>query len=60
MRLKWSKYASFKYLEQIGYIALCNTDAAENIEDAIEKALSTILAFPRIGRVGRYMSQDYP
>ena len=53
MRLKWSKYASYKYQEQIGYIALRNADAAENVENAIEKALSTILVFPRIGRVGR-------
>ena len=54
MRLKWSEYASYQYREQIDYIALRNAYAAENIEESIEKALSNILAFPRIGRVGRY------
>jgi addiction module RelE/StbE family toxin len=54
MQLKWSKYAQYKYCEQISYISLRNPTAAEEIEIAIEKTLNTILLFPRIGQKGRY------
>jgi len=54
MQLKWSKYAQYKYSEQISYIALRNPTAAEEIEANIENALNRILTFPRIGRIGRY------
>jgi plasmid stabilization system protein ParE len=55
MRLKWSEYARFKYIEQIGYIALRNIEAAERIEAAVEGALDNVLAFPKIGRTGRVL-----
>ena len=54
MRLTWSEYARYKYSEQINYIALRNPTAAAEIESTIEKTLSRILLFPRMGRVGRY------
>jgi toxin ParE1/3/4 len=54
MRLKWSEYARHKYAEQISYIASRNLKAAEDIENSIEKTLNNILAFPNMGRIGRY------
>ena len=54
MRLKWSEYGRYKYVEQISYIAMRNPAAAEEIEAAIEETLNKILLFPRIGRIGRY------
>jgi addiction module RelE/StbE family toxin len=52
MRIKWSEYARKKYNEQISYIALRNTTAAEEIKSSIEEMLDRILLFPRIGRAG--------
>ncbi len=54
MQLKWSEYALKKYDEQIGYIALRNFEAAEQIEESIENALNNIRCFPELGRRGRY------
>jgi len=53
MRLKWSSFARWQYMEQISYIGDRNLSAALKIKDKIKTATDKLLIHPEIGKKGR-------